>query len=145
MRKAQSVFRVTGLSAAAFVLAITGVVLPVPLASAKPYDCLFTVNLVPVGADGLNAGASVYCPRPEHLSVAVLIIRDDGWGGGRIVAKGQGHSRGRQGWTHAHANEPCSDVQTNRKYRATGVLYDTTYKYPIDVKDFTTSSYTGHC
>jgi hypothetical protein len=125
-------------------LATTGVVLPAPQASARPIDCSLTADLFNAGSAGMNARAMVYCTKPEHYSVYLYLEREDGWTN-TPVAKGKGESKGKSGWIYAYANEPCSDLQTNKTYRARAVLYDTTYHYPIEVKDFKSRSYRGHC
>lgn len=114
-------------------------------ASARPIDCSLTVTLINAGSSGLNGKASVYCSKPEHLTVYINIYREDALGHGATVASGKGDSNGRQGWTYATANEPCSQLQTTKKYHAVARVDDTTYHIPIEVKDAQTPSYKGHC
>ncbi|MEU8205896.1 hypothetical protein [Streptosporangium sp. NPDC049046] len=143
MSKGRFMFRAAKFSAAIVAMAAAGVLLPVSPASARPIDCNLTVNLVKV-SEGFNAAANVYCSKGEHYTAYVYIRREDTFGNS-VVASGKVDSNGKSGWFHARASEPCSDVQTNKKYHAHGYIYDTTYGYPIEVKDFKTSSVTGHC
>lgn len=144
MKTHQKVFRAIGLSAAATAIAAIGVVLPGSPASARPIDCSLTVVVERVTDYGLQARAKVVCPSPEHFTVHVYLRREDRLSN-PVVDHGSGDSNGGRGPVYAYATEPCSDVQTNKTYHATAKIMDTTYHYPIEVKEAKSDSVRGNC
>jgi hypothetical protein len=141
--KGRGTFRAVGLSAATMAAVAVGSLVAASPASARPIDCSVDVDYVQA-SNGIVGRGHVYCTKPEHLTVRVYIRRED-WYGNTVVASGQGESKGRQGWTHAEAFEPCSDVSTSKKYFTHVYVDDTTYGYPLEVKDVESFSYSGHC
>lgn len=142
-RVSKPLLRASGMVAAALTLATSGLIMGASSAQARPIDCSLSITMER-HSNGLGSRAWVNCPRPEHYTVYVYLYREE-WYGNDLVAQGKRDSNGAGGALSAYAFEPCSDLQTNRKYHATAVLYDTTYHYPIEVKDTQSGSYTGHC
>ncbi|MFI8194876.1 hypothetical protein ACIF8T_40355 [Streptomyces sp. NPDC085946] len=142
-RKGKVLLRTSGMAAAILTLATSGVIMTASSAQARPIDCSLSITIERHTSE-LGARAWVNCPKPEHYTVNVYLYRDE-WYGNDLVAQGKRDSNGAGGALSAYAAEPCSDLQTNKKYYARAVLYDTTYSYPIEVKDTQSGSYWGHC
>ncbi|WP_329084270.1 hypothetical protein [Streptosporangium sp. NBC_01469] len=142
MGRGRKFFRAAGLSVATAV-AVAGVLVPASPASARPHDCSLSVRLSP-DPGSMYARADVNCANTERYAVQIIIRREDGWQGNSNVAEAYA-GRNRKGYDWLSTSEPCSDVQTNKKYHAHAYLYDTRAGYPIEVKDVKSSSITGHC
>lgn len=134
--------RLAALTLAATSVAVSSAVMAASPAQARPIECsLYTY--ISKESQQLYARAEVNCPQMEHYSISLQIFREDFFGPTPVASeyKGTYHS----GYDYVGTSEPCSDVQTNKKYHALAVLYDTTYIKPIDVKDHESPSVQGHC
>jgi hypothetical protein len=138
MRK-RRIVSLTALSAAAASFFVLTTASP---AAARPADCSFRVTMNRVGA-GITGSVYVGCSAQEHFAVRVSVIREDRFTGANVASVYQGfHATG----ASLTALEPCSDVQTNKTYHATGWLYDTRIPLGgIEVKKVSTASLWGHC
>lgn len=127
-------------SIAAASLAVSGVLLPASPAVAAVDDCTLETTIYRE-SQGLYARAEVNCPQRENYSVHVQIYRED-WFGSTEVA-GEYKTTQHAGYDYVGASEPCSDVQTNKKYRAYGRLKQA--GLGIDEKTHESATVQGHC
>lgn len=141
MRKGRTI-RLAALSAVTASLAVSGALVPASPAAARPADCSLHVRISP-DPGSMYARAEVNCPQKEHYAISIVIRREDPIGNRNVAENYKG--RHQQGYDYLSTSEPCSDVQTNRKYHAHGYLYDTRFGPPIEVKDVKTRSVSGHC
>jgi hypothetical protein len=146
MNRLRAALRTAASAAAAFALVIIAMAMLASPASARPHDCDLKVELFRNGAtDRLIGRGIVKCANPEQYIVQVYIRRHD------LVSRtpvGSGREDERSkvgGATIAIAEEPCSDVETDKEYTAQAYLYDTRFYYPIEIKDEETAEMTGPC
>ncbi|MEU7905255.1 hypothetical protein [Actinoplanes sp. NPDC049118] len=139
--------RMATISTLAAALVVSAVVLPASPASARPKDCSLAVRISP-DQGAMYARADVNCKNVEKFEVEVHIERLDsilGIDSWKPVARGfKGFNK--SGYSWVSTTEPCSDVQTTKKYRAHAVLYDKRLPGPgIEVKDELSGQIRGHC
>lgn len=91
----------------------------------------------------MYARAEVNCSNKEHFAIDVDIYREDTGPDGQVAHAYKGYHA--SGYTYLSTSEPCSDVQTNKRYYAKATLFDTRFGPGIDVKETQSGTVSGHC
>jgi hypothetical protein len=134
---------VAALTVGATIVAL-GTLVPASPASAIPADCSIRAYITTLGT-GVLGVAEAQCRRNEgQRGIDVDIYRSGFLGWTQVAHKYV--KRNGAGIFRITTLEPCSDADTDRKYKARAALFDERFPGPpIEIRDVDSNTVQGHC